>query len=79
MQANGIEVTETFPIAAECLGELAGEADCLKRTSATTIFLGRRLHLFVDGIIERLRPTQKHEAVLATWAVFEDGRKISYG
>jgi hypothetical protein len=37
------------------------------------------LHLFVDGIIERLRPTQKREAVLATWAVFEDGRKISYG
>ena len=79
MQANGIEVTETFPIAAECLGELAGEADCLKRTSATTIFLSTRLHLFIDSIIERLRPIQKREAVLVTWAIFEDGRKISYG
>jgi uncharacterized MAPEG superfamily protein len=78
LQANGIEVAQTF--AAECLGALAGEADCLKmRTSATTIFLSTRLHLFVDGIIERLRPTQKREAVLVTWAVFEDGRKNSYG
>jgi hypothetical protein len=37
------------------------------------------LHLFIDSIIERLRPIQKREAVLVTWAIFEDGRKISYG
>jgi hypothetical protein len=54
-------------------GRARREAD--KRTSATTI-LSTRLHLIVDSVIERLRPTQKREAMLATGAVFEDAQNL---
>jgi len=33
------------------------------------------LYLFVDGIAERLHLGQPREAVLAGWAILEDGKK----
>ena len=36
-------------------------------------------YLFIDGIAERLRPGQRREAVLAAWAIGEDGRKSLLG
>lgn len=32
--------------------------------------------LFIDGIAERLRPGQRHEAVLVAWDIGEEGRKV---
>jgi hypothetical protein len=34
------------------------------------------VHLFVDGIAERLRPGQKREPVLAAWGFMAEGRKV---
>jgi putative transposase len=36
----------------------------------------RVVHLFVDGIAERLRAGLPREAVLAAWGIGEDGRKV---
>ena len=36
----------------------------------------RIVYLYVDGIAERLRAGQPREAVIAAWAIGEDGRKV---
>lgn len=36
----------------------------------------RPLYLFLDGIAQRLRPGAAREAVLAAWAITEEGRKV---
>ena len=36
----------------------------------------RIIHLYVDGIAERLRAGQPREAVIAAWGIGEDGRKV---
>lgn len=47
------------------------EAFCARELSEFDV-----LYLFVDGVAERLHPGQPREAVLCTWAICADGKKV---